>query len=217
MFQKYCKYPKKQNGVKYTKKQIEYLISVVPGHSYQEIIELFCKHFKLQLSLNQTKSFVGNRKLNTGRTGCYEKGHVPFNKGKKGLIIGGVETQFKKGRKPYNYKPVGSERVRTAHADRHHTYSGDDYIDVKVADPNVWKGKHILIYEKHHGLVPKGHAVIFGDGNNRNFDPNNLILVSQKQLAVLNRKKLIQNNADLTRTALVIADICSKISERKRA
>jgi hypothetical protein len=213
MLQKYTRYPQKPDGTKYTKKQIEYLMSIIPGHSYQEIIGLFCNRFKLQLSLGQIKSFVGNRKLNTGRTGCFNKGHIPFNKGQKGLNIGGVETQFKKGHLPHNYYPVGTERVRTGHYGRP---TFDNYIDVKIADPNKWKAKHILIWEAHNGPVPKGHAVIFGDRNNRNFDINNLILVSRKQLAILNKNKLIQNDADLTRTAVVVADIYLKISERKK-
>lgn len=198
---------------KYTKDQVEYLISIIPGHSYNELIDLFDERFKIRLSFNQIKSFIGNRKLNTGRTGCFEKGHVPFNKGLKGLQMGGVETQFKKGHLPHNHQPVGTERVRTPHPDRP---TKDDYIDVKIAEPNKWRGKHLLIWEAHNGRpVPKGYAVIFGDGNNRNFEPNNLILVSRKQLAVLNKNKLIQSDADLTRTAVIIADITMKIRERK--
>lgn len=216
MFQKYTRYPVKPNFTKYTEDQVKYLTSIIPGHSYKEIADLFAKRFKLQLTPNQINSFIGNRKLNTGRTGYFSKGHVPFNKGMQGLDIGGKETRFKKGNLPHNYQPVGSERVRTPHGGRRHTYSGDDYVDVKIADPNVWRAKHILIWEAHNGPVPKGHVVIFGDGNNRNFDINNLILVSRKQLAVLNHKKLIQNDADLTRTAIIVVDICSKISEMNK-
>ena len=197
---------------KYTAEHIDFLVSVIPDHSYQEIIKLFYERFKIQLSFNQIKCFIGNRKLNTGRTGCFPKGHTPFNKGKKGLTTGGVQTQFKKGHMPHNHLPVGSERVRTSHPERR---TKDDYIDVKVAEPNKWRGKHIVIWEEHNGPVPKGHAVIFGDGDNRNFDPNNLILVSRKQLAILNKKKLIQNDADLTRTAVIITDISLKIREKQ--
>jgi hypothetical protein len=188
---------------KYTPEQVDYLVSNVPGHSYGELIELFYERFNVQLSFNQIKSFIGNRKLNTGRTGRFSKGHTPFNKGKKGSG-GWAPTQFKKGNLPHNYRPVGTERV-----------NGDGYVDIKIADPNKWKGKHILIWEQHNGPVPKGHAVIFGDGDNRNFDLDNLILVSRKQLLVLNRKGLISNDADLTRTAVIIADLHSKINERK--
>lgn len=118
--------------------------------------------------------------------------------------IGGWEpTQFKKGNRPANYMPVGSERI-----------NGDDYVDIKVADPNKWTGKHILIWEEHNGLVPEGHAILFGDGNRRNFDLDNLILVSRQQLAVLNKNRMIQNDADLTRTAILVVDVKRKIRDR---
>lgn len=191
---------------KYTPEQVDYLVSNVPGHGYGELIELFYERFKVQLSFNQIKSFIGNRKLNTGRTGRFPKGHTPFNKGKKGSG-GWAPTQFKKGHKAHNWVPIGTERINC-----------DGYVDVKVQDGKKqknWKGKHILIWEQHNGPVPKGHAVIFGDGDNRNFDLDNLILVSRKQLLVLNRKGLIANDADLTRTAVIIADLHSKINERK--
>ncbi|MHB8308668.1 MAG: HNH endonuclease signature motif containing protein, partial [Candidatus Desulforudaceae bacterium] len=124
-----------------------------------------------------------------------------------GVVTGGKETQFKPGRLPHNYKPVGTERV-----------NADGYVDIKIQDGNAqknWKGKHLVVWEERHGPVPKGHAVIFGDGNRRNFEPSNLILVSRQQLAVLNKKNLIQNSAELTKTGIIIADIFRKISDRK--
>lgn len=181
----------------------EYLRQIAPGHHYKEIQELMNKKFHFNFTVDQIKNAINRYKLNTGFTGQFNKGHTPINKGKKGL--GGWEpTQFKKGHLPHNYVPVGSERV-----------NGDDYVDIKIADPNKWRGKHILIWEKYNGPIPKGHAVIFGDGNKRNFNPDNLILVSRRQLLILNRKNLIQKNADLTRTAVIIADLYEKISERR--
>ena len=110
-----------------------------------------------------------------------------------------------KGQKPHNYKPVGSERV-----------NGDGYVDVKIADPNKWRAKHRLLWEEENGPIPKGYVIIFGDGNRRNFQQDNLILVSKSQLAILNKNQLIQNDADLTRAGIVIADIYKKIGERKK-
>lgn len=125
------------------------------------------------------------------------------------MSIGGVETRFKKGHRPHNWVPIGTERINS-----------DGYVEVKVQDGKCqknWKGKHILIWEQHHGRpVPPGYAVIFGDGNNRNFDPDNLILVSRKQLAVLNKRRLIQKDTELTKTAIMIANLAMKISERKK-
>ncbi|WP_233095998.1 HNH endonuclease signature motif containing protein [Alicyclobacillus sp. SO9] len=102
--------------------------------------------------------------------------------------------------------PVGSERV-----------NADDYVDIKIADPNRWRGKHLIVWEEYHGRhVPKGHVVIFGDRNRRNFDPDNLILVSRAQLAVMNKQGLIQDHAELTRSGVIVADLYQKISQRKR-
>ena len=121
-------------------------------------------------------------------TGWFKPGQAAFNKGRKGVFLGGAAAeacQFKNGHTPWNYQPVGSERVNSC-----------GYVDLKVADPNKWKSKHAVIWEKHNGPAPRGQVVIFGDGNKRNFDLNNLILVLRVQLAVLNRKKLIQNDVN---------------------
>ena len=69
-----------------------------------------------------------------------------------------------------------------------------------------------MIYEKHHGKVPKGSAVIFLDGDKRNFDIDNLYLVTRSQLAMLNKNSLIQKDAELTKTAINVVDLMKKIS-----
>lgn len=193
----------------FTPEQIEFFKEHVFDRGNQELTEIINNHFGLNLSCAQIKYFKKNHKLTSGLTGRLPKGHKPFNKGRKG-VDGWEPTQFKKGHRPHRYKPIGSERI-----------NGDGYVDIKIQDGMAqknWKGKHILILEEHHGRpLPPGHAVIFGDGNRRNFDPDNLILVSRKQLLVMNMKKLIQGDADLTRTGIIVADIISKISERKRA
>ena len=62
------------------------------------------------------------------------------------------------------------------------------YIYVKIAEPNVWIEKHRLIYESMYGNIPTGHKVIFADKNKRNFDPDNLILVSNSEALIMNSK-----------------------------
>lgn len=74
-----------------------------------------------------------------------------------------------------------------------------------------------LLWEAANGPVPPDHVVIFGDGNRRNFDPENLLLVSRKQLIRMNQMDLIQEDAELTKTGIIIADIYNKIGERKRS
>jgi hypothetical protein len=99
--------------------------------------------------------------------------------------------------------PVGSERV-----------NGDGYVDIKVSDPNKWRAKHLIVWESHNGKVPVGHVVIFGDRDNRNFDPVNLILITKSQLATMNQKGLIFDDAESTRTGAMIAKVLNTASNR---
>lgn len=186
----------------YTEAQDIFIRKNSKGKKVNEITEMFNNYFGLNLKNSQIRAYKKNHKIKSGVDCKFQPGVAPPN---KGTHIGGWKpTQFKKGHKPHNYLPIGSERV-----------NGDGYIDIKIAEPNKWKGKHILVWEEVNGPITKGYAVIFGDRNRRNFEPSNLILVSRQQLGTLNNKKLIQHDADLTRTGVIIADIYQKMSKRK--
>lgn len=190
----------------YTEEQKHFLTEKIKGRTRKELCKMFNEHFSLNLGLNQITAYIKNNSLTSGLDARFTKGKDSWNKGKKGICTGGIQTQFKKGQKPHNYKPVGSERVNS-----------DGYVDVKIADPNKWRAKHRLLWEKENGQIPKGYVIIFGDGDRRNFQQDNLILVSKSQLAILNKNQLIKGNADLTRVGVVIADIYKKIGERKKS
>lgn len=109
------------------------------------------------------------------RRGMFESGLVPWNKGKPHPTRGrAVETQFKKGRKPHTWVPIGHERV-----------SRDGILERKVQDAthpkDNFRSVHSLIWEEHHGPIPEGHIVRFKDGNKRNFDLDNLELVTRAE------------------------------------
>lgn len=189
----------------FTPEESNFITKHVKGRSNAALAEMVNQHFGLTLTARQMNTFKKNRGLRSGIDARFKPGCVPFNKGKKG--IGGHEpTQFKKGQKPHNYKPVGTERIRSV----------DNYVDVKVADPNVWRPKHHLIWEAANGPIPKGYVILFGDGDIRNFELDNLILITRSQLAMLNKHNLIQDDADLTRTGIIIADLHMKIAELKK-
>lgn len=184
-----------------------YLAKITTGHHHKEIQELMNNKFEYQFSISQIKAAIGRYKLNTGFNGQFNKGNVPSNKGVKGVIHEGCKkTWFKKGHTPSNHKDVGTERVNVY-----------GYIEIKIAEPNKWRLKHQVIWEKHNGLIPKGYNVIFGDRNPMNFEIDNLILVSKAQLLKMNQHKLIKNDADITRTGVLIADIYLKIGKRNNS
>lgn len=190
----------------YTEEQKRFLTENIKGRTRKELCKMFNDYFNLNLGLNQIIAYIKNNGLSSGVDTRFTKGQDSWNKGTKGICAGGIKTQFKKGQKPHNYKPVGSERVNS-----------DGYVDVKIADPNKWRAKHRLLWEEQNGPIPKGYVIIFGDGNRRNFQQDNLILVSKSQLAILNKNQLIKDNADLTRVGVLIADIYKKIGERKKS
>jgi hypothetical protein len=169
-----------------------------------ELAAAFTARFSLVRTAGQLKSLCGNHKISTGRSGRFEKGNVPHNAGKKGCN-GFSSTRFKKGARPHNWLPVGSERI-----------SKDGYVEVKIAEPHVWKGKHVILWERANGPVPKGCAIIFGDRDSRNFAPANLIRVSRRELLYLNRKGLIQPDTDLTQAGVNVAKVAVTIFERKK-
>lgn len=82
----------------------------------------------------------------------------------------GKESQgrpFKKGGRPWNTKPVGAERVTSV-----------GFIQVKVAQPNCWRLKHLVTWEKAHGPLPEGRKIDFIDGDRQNVCLENLMLIS---------------------------------------
>jgi len=118
----------------------------------------------------------------------------------------GITGRFKKGHIPKNHLPVGSEIV---------TYDG--YTRCKVAEPNLWRAKHHILYEKYHGIkIPNDKIVIFLDENRSNFDCDNLALITRDENRILNYNHLRFNDKDLTKTGLSIAKLKAAIYKKER-
>ena len=195
--------------MKHTYTQIEdkFLKDNVKGITLKELTRKFNNEFKTKV----TESAIGNRKsklnIRSGIVGGqFKKGQEPWNKGKK-MSDEQYEkirkTMFKKGNVPANKKEIGSERVDKK----------NNYIIIKVQDEEnkeKWVGKHRYIYEQKYGKIPKGYKVIFADRNNRNFDLDNLVLVSNAEELIMNQRKLFSKKGEYTKTGVRIARILNK-------
>ena len=187
---------------KYTDDIIDFLREIAPGKTYKEIVEIFNKKYDLDMTVDKLSSLLSRKKINTGTLGQFKKGFIPWNKGKKGYM-GTNRTSFKKGNIPFNWKPVGSERV-----DKH------GYTLVKIAEPKKWALKHRVVWEQHNKKkIPKGSVIIFADGNKNSLSIDNLLCVTREELKVLNRCRLISSVPELTKTGLNIAKIKIKLAE----
>ncbi len=125
----------------------------------------------------------------TGRSGRYEKGRTPENKGKVcppgkgGRHPNARATQFKRGNRSgvalTKYKPIGTERL-----------SKEGYLERKVHDgmprQSRWRSVHLINWEAVHGPVPKGHCLKCLDGDHGNTDPSNWTPVPRAMLPRLN-------------------------------
>ena len=94
------------------------------------------------------------------------------------------------------------------------------YEYVKVAEHGVfysaWKRKQIVVWERLYGPVPKGHRVIFLNGNRRDYRPENLACVPNAILAKMNNgrgESFYSDNEEVTRTALKVCELDLKIKE----
>ncbi len=124
-----------------------------------------------------------NHKVSTGRTGRFEKGNAPPNKGRKGFVAPGSEKGwFRKGQIPHTAKPDGYER-----------FDREGYVMIRVSDANPWTGaasrmihKHRWLWEKVNGPVPAGHALKCLNGEKTNTDPSNWELIPRGMLPRLN-------------------------------
>lgn len=198
---------------KYTEEEKAFLAEFVPGHSHKEIAEEFNRRFLTTITAGQVKSSIKRYGLNTGRTGRFEKGHIPANKGTHPKTVGRMgETQYKKGNLPHNTKPIGYERI-----------SKEGYIEVKIAmrrsdtgNKNNFVAKHRLIWEQANGPIPKDCKVIFLDGNKRNFALENLALVTNAENLELTRNGLRSENLSLAETGLLVAKSIVKTREAKK-
>lgn len=191
---------------KFTDAEKDFMREYTPGHSYKEIQAAFVERFGWGITLGQVSSFVKRYNLSTGRTGRFEKGHTPPNKGMKGFHPQGSEKGwFKKGHTPANTRMIGEERINK-----------DGYTEVKVGH-NTWALKHRVIWENANGEIPKDCVVIFKDNDKTNITIDNLMLVKKAVHAEINKTGLNVCEGGLKETAAKIAELRIETVRRGRS
>ncbi len=177
----------------------------------------FCKRFGRQdVSLNNLKSLCKRKGWMTGRTGCYEPGRTPENKGKKmPFNPNSAKTQFKKGQTPHNTKHLGHERL-----------SKDGYVEINIDQTNPHTGyerryvhKHRHLWEQVNGPVPDGMCLKCLNSDKTNTDPSNWEAIPRAMLPRLSgRHSLAYDDAapELKPAIMAIAKLEHKAREAKK-
>lgn len=193
-----------------TTEQHKWLVENSEGVSNGDLTDRFNQTYGTVLTLDQIISYKCNHGISSGLTGRFQKGHVPRNKGKRmsaEQYDKACRTMFKKGNVPENRVPIGTEKEKA-----------DGYVWVKVQDGQLnrnWKLKHVVIWEKEHGPLPKGKVVTFLDGNARNFDIDNLAAVSKAVNARLNQNHLRYKEKELTEAGIAVAKLITAAAAAK--
>jgi len=196
----------------FTQEQAEFIKEQYKYFSRNELTAEFNRVFNTEMMVSQIVYFTRNHSIKSGRTGCFEKGQVSWNKGVKGYM-GPNRTSFKKGQVPPNRVPVGTERITV-----------DGYIEIKINEQNPhvpsqktrFKLKHIVVWEKENGPLPKSHIITFIDGDKKNCSPDNLVLISRSVHAYLNRWGYADVTGEAKLSAIMMAKVIQKTSSLKK-
>lgn len=197
----------------WTDEEKNFLRICVQDHTWAETAEEFNRKFDCDLSRDAVKAAGDRYGIRTGRNGRFEKGSIPANKGKKmsaDTYKKCAPTMFYKGQPPTNHKPVGTVSVRNNYK------RGTKCVYEKIAEPNIWRRKSVLEWERHNGPVPKGKMIIFADGDPLNTDISNLMMIDMSQNAVMNHQGIRGTDRESMEAAVNVASVKIKISERKR-
>lgn len=168
---------------------------------------IYCKAHAL--GLHKSQAYMDSpaasrlrRGDNVGAAFRFRKGHVPANKGVKGISHpGSVATQFKKGRRPHTWTAIGHERV-----------SKEGYLQRKLADTGVTRrdyvAVHHIVWREAGREIPPGFRLTFINRDKTDIRLDNLELVSVADMMKRNSlhtnyppevRKLIQLRGALNR------------------
>lgn len=153
-----------------------------------ELCNNFCKIFnRPDITVNNIKALCTRKRWNTGRTGCFQKGIIPHNTGKKmAYNENSARTQFKKGQLPHNANYLGHERL---------TKKGG-YVEISIDERNPHTSyerryvlKHRYLWERENGKLSTDMCLKCFDGNRQNTDPSNWEAIPRGMLPFMNGAK----------------------------
>ncbi len=179
------------------------------GTGHKAMAEKVAAEFGKQYTAAQIKGFYARNKLNSGLTGRWVKGQPSHNKGvpmSKKAYERCKGTMFKKGNRPHNALPVGTEVVRD-----------DGYHQTKIAEPNKWMLTHLLMWQQAYGDIPEDCHISFKDGNRDHIELSNLFLETKEEHLEMNRRGLRSSIPEYTEAGLNLAKLNIAISKRRKS
>ena len=72
----------KGRSLKYPPEMREYIRSITPGRTKNEIAKMVSEHFEIEFTYAMCKGYMARNDLRCSNDGRFPKGNVPYNKGK---------------------------------------------------------------------------------------------------------------------------------------
>ena len=199
-------------GRKFTVEQEEWLLA--HNHmSASEISRGINKEFSLSTSPDEIKAWRARTKNPRTTPSRFQKGHIPFSKGKKWDEYMSPESQarsrmttFRKGDVPHNVQPLGSISIMSGYWVMKVTNVGNQH--------QKWKFLHRLLWEKENGPIPKGMNVVFRYGDRNDIRMENLMLMNNKEMA--RYTPVDDSEPDMQRFSEIIARVAAKLAEKMK-
>lgn len=205
----------------WTHKEIEQLINMFPDHYSCDVAATLNKTYSQiaykasKLGLKKSESFrnmelkkQGDRLKIVGASSRFSPGTIPPNKGKKmkpAVYERCKATMFKKGQLPHNSYKDWQQVLRK-------DKTGKSYWLIKLPNERKLKHKHVWLWKKHNGEVPKGYNVVFKNGDTTNCVIENLECISNTEL--MQRNTIHRFPAELKSTIRLVNKLKKAINEK---
>lgn len=189
-----------------------------PDAAEVKLIDMLARvneHFGTNYEFNAFKGYLKRSGicLRGSEAGYFKKGQPSATKGRpmtRAQYEKCKATMFKKGQVPPTTLPVGTVVVADKNGDT-------PYLSVKIAEPNVWEPVHRVVWVAHKGPIPPGYIVTFLDGNYRNCDISNLMLISRGAHARANQDHMrFEGNPELTKSGLLLSEVKTVLHKKRR-
>lgn len=215
--------------VKYTEEIKNFIREHIKGVKYKDMAQMIYKNFNVKVNPDALGQWCVKNNLRNGLTGYFPKGNIPANKGKKWDDYLTPEQQAKARQTCFSSDRIVNNQDHTwFHKVGDEIEDKDGYIKVKVFEhakdnggngrlsTRCWRLKQRIIWEQNYGPIPEGHIIIFLDGNPRNFDIDNLAMISCAQNAIINKLGLRYDDPECTKIGIEISKLKILMAEKRR-
>ena len=161
---------------KWTNEMVNWLKENYNKYSYKKASEQINKIFNVKTTTGSVEHKVNRLGLKKDKEGL--RASYNFKRASK--------FWFRRGRISPIKKPIGYERLDKK----------TGIIWIKTQDPDIFEAKHRVIYREHYGEIKEGMNIVFLNGNKQDYRIENLVALTNQELALFNTLKIQAKGID---------------------